>query len=105
MNSPLTISDSSIRDNKFAGIQIKSRLCQTEILNTAVGNTTNGDGLSYSGIVSDPEDFCSLDANNVAFPATFQALGKTRTSVDCVKVRIFWDFRELKCGLTFVASA
>ena len=87
MNSPLIISDSSIRDNKFAGIQIKSRLRETKILNTAVENTTNGDGLSYYGIVADLVDFCSVNENNVAFPIRFQALGKARTRVDCAKVR------------------
>ena len=86
MNSPLTISDSSIRGNKFAGIQIKSRVVQAKILNTVVENTTNGDGLSFIGTAPDPKDFCSTDMNNVVFPITLQALGKSRTRVDCVKV-------------------
>ena len=88
MNSPLTISDSSIRDNKFTGIQIKGTLAETKILNSAVKNTTNGGGLTYYGILPDPVDFCSADVNNIAFPIIFQALGKGRTRVDCAKVRI-----------------
>ena len=92
MNSPLTISDSSISDNKFAGIQIKSRLLQAKILNTAVERTTSGDGLSYSGIVSDSEDFCSADGNNTTFPISFQALGKSTTPVDCAKVITYFKF-------------
>ena len=86
MSSPLTISESSIRDNKFAGIQIKSRVGDAKILNTVVENTTNGDGLSLIGTAPDPKDFCSTDMNNIAFPITLQALGKSRTRVDCSKV-------------------
>ena len=88
MKSPLTISDSSIRDNKLAGIQIRSRSMDAKILNTAVENTTNGDGLSYYGTVADPVDFCSVDENNILFPTAFQALGKASTRVDCAKVGI-----------------
>ena len=88
MNSPLTIRDSSIRDNKLAGIQIRSRSMDAKILNTAVENTTNGDGLSYYGTVADPVDFCSVDENNILFPTAFQALGKASTRVDCAKVGI-----------------
>ena len=57
-----------------------------KILNTAVENTTNGDGLSYYGTVADPVDFCSVDENNILFPLAFQALGKASTRVDCAKV-------------------
>ena len=88
MKSPLTIRDSSIRDNKLAGIQIRSRSMDAKILNTAVENTTNGDGLSYYGTVADPVDFCSVDENNILFPIAFQALGKASTRVDCAKVGI-----------------
>ena len=88
MNSPLTIRDSSIRDNKLAGIQIRSRSMDAKILNTVVKNTTNGDGLSYYGTVADPVDFCSVDENNILFPIAFQALGKASTRVDCAKVGI-----------------
>ena len=88
MKSPLTIRDSSIRDNKLAGIQIRSRLMDAKILNTAVENTTNGDGLNYYGTVTDPVDFCSVDENNILFPIAFQALGKASTRVDCAKVGI-----------------
>ena len=86
MNSPLTISDSSIRGNKFAGIQIKSRVGDAKILNTVVENTTSGDGLSFIRTAPDPKDFCSTDMNNIVFPISLQALGKSRTRVDCAKV-------------------
>ena len=86
MNSPLTISDSSIRGNKFAGIQIKSRVGDAKILNTVVENTTSGDGLSFIRTAPDPKDFCSTDMNNIVFPINLQALGKSRTRVDCAKV-------------------
>ena len=88
MKSPLTIRDSSIRDNKLAGIQIRSRSMDAKILNTAVENTTNGDGLSYYGTVADPVDFCAVDENNILFPIAFQAVGKASTRVDCAKVGI-----------------
>ena len=88
MKSPLTILDSSIRDNKLGGIQIRSRSMNAKIMNTAVENTTNGDGLSYYGTVADPVDFCSVDENNVLFPIAFQAVGKASTRVDCAKVGI-----------------
>ena len=87
ISSPLTISDSSVRDNRFAGIQIKGRSKAIKIENTAVDNTTSGDGLSYSEIVPDPVDFCSVDVNGITFPITFQAMGKARTNVECAKVR------------------
>ena len=86
ISSPLTISDSSIRDNQFAGIQIKGRSKAITIQNTVVDNTTKGDGLSYSEIVPDPVDFCSVDVNAITFPISFQALGKARTNVECTKV-------------------
>ena len=87
ISSPLTISDSSVRDNRFAGIQIKGRSKAIKIENTAVDNTTSGDGLSYSEIVPDPVDFCSADVDAITFPITFQAMGKARTNVECEKVR------------------
>ena len=86
MKSPLTIRDSSIRDNKLAGIQIKDQSMDAKIFNTAVENTTNGDGLSYYGTVADPVDFCSVDENNILFPIALQALGKASKRVDCAKV-------------------
>lgn len=89
ISSPLTISDSSIRDNQFAGIQIKGRSKAITIHSTEVNNTTNGDGLSYSEIVPDPVDFCSLDVNDVTFPISLQALGKARTNVECTKVTCY----------------
>ena len=87
ISSPLTISDSSIRDNQYAGIQIKGRSKALTIQNTAVDNTTKGDGLSYSQIVPDPVDFCSVDVNTITFPINLQAFGKARTNVECTKVR------------------
>ncbi|KAJ7370757.1 hypothetical protein OS493_030188 [Desmophyllum pertusum] len=86
MSSPLTISDSSIRDNRDAGIQIKGSSKAITIENTVVDNTTDGDGLSYSEIAPDPVDFCSADVNVITFPITFQAFGKAWTNVDCAKV-------------------
>ena len=87
LSSPLAISDSSVKDNRFAGIQIKSRSKTIKIENTAVDNTTFGGGLSYTQIVPDAVDFCSADVNVTTFPIIFEALGKARTSVDCAKVR------------------
>lgn len=92
ISSPLTISDNSIRDNQFAGIQIKGRSKAITIHSTEVGNTTNGDGLSYSDIVPDPVDFCSLDVNAITFPISLQALGKARTNVECTKVTCYVVF-------------
>ena len=86
ISSPLTISDSSVRDNRFAGIQIKGRPKAITMENTAVDNTTSGDGFSYSEVVPDPVDFCSEDLNAITFPVTFQAFGKARTNVECAKV-------------------
>ena len=86
LSSPLTITDSSIRDNRFAGIQIKGRSKALTIQNTSVSNTTNGDGLSYTQIVPDPVDFCSVDVNAITFPINLQALGKARTNIECTKV-------------------
>ncbi|KAJ7370759.1 hypothetical protein OS493_030190 [Desmophyllum pertusum] len=87
MSSPLTISDSSIRDNRDAGIQIKGSSKAITIENTVVDNTTDGDGLSYTEIAPDPVDFCSADVNAITFPITIQAFGKARTNVDCAKVK------------------
>ena len=87
-SSPLTISDSSIRDNIFAGIQIKGRSKDIVIKNTKVDNTTYGHGLNYMGIAPDGVDFCSANMDNItSFPISFQAFGKARTTVDCAKVR------------------
>ena len=86
VSSPLTISDSIIRDNQFAGIQIKGRSKALTIQNSAVGNTTSGDGMSYYVIVPDPVDFCSVDVNAITFPINLQAFGKARTNVECTKV-------------------
>ena len=57
------------------------------IQNTSVGNTTNGDGLSYSQVVPDPVEFCSLDVNVITFPINLEAFGKARTNVECTKVK------------------
>ncbi|KAL9960883.1 hypothetical protein ACROYT_G034389 [Oculina patagonica] len=86
ITSPLTISNSSVRDNLVAGIQIKGKSKAINIKNTAVDNTTYGDGFSYSEAVPDPVDFCSSDVNVTRFPVFFEALGKTRTNVDCAKI-------------------
>ena len=86
LSTPLTISDSSIRDNQFAGIQIKGRSKAVTIQNTSVGNTTIGHGLSFSQIVPNPVDFCSVDVNGITFPINLQALGKARTNTECAKV-------------------
>ena len=86
LSSPLNITDSSIRDNQYAGIQIKGRSKAITIQNTAVWNTTKGDGLSYSQIVPNPVDFCSMDVNAITFPINLQAFGKARTNVECNKV-------------------
>ena len=86
VSSPLTISDSIIRDNQFAGIQIKGRSKALTIQNSAVSNTTSGDGMSYYVIVPDPVDFCSVDVNAITFPINLQAFGKARTNVECTKV-------------------
>ncbi|XP_020606086.1 protein bark beetle-like [Orbicella faveolata] len=88
LSSPLTINDTSIKDNQFAGIRIKGRSKAVTIQNTAVWNTTNGDGLSYSQIVPDPVDFCSVDVNAITFPINLQALGKARTNVECTKGKL-----------------
>ena len=100
IKSPLTISDSSIRDNQYAGIQIKGRSMAVTIQNTSVGNTANGDGLSYNQIVPDPEDFCSVDVNAITFPINLQAFGKARTNVECTKVKPF--IKLLKRGLKLI---
>ena len=92
IKSPLTISDSSIRDNQYAGIQIKGRSKAVSIQNTSVGNTANGDGLSYNQIVPDPEDFCSVDVNAITFPINLQAFGKAGTNFECTKVNHFIMF-------------
>ena len=90
--SPLTISDSSIRDNQYAGIQIKGTSKALTIQDTSVSNTTNGDGLLYSQIVPDPVDFCSVDVDAISFPINLQAFGKARTKVECTKVKRFAMF-------------
>ena len=92
IKSPLTISDSSIRDIQYAGIQIKGISKALTIQNTSVGNTTNGDGLSYSQIVPDPEDFCSVNVNAITFPINLQAFGKAGTNFECTKVKHFVMF-------------
>lgn len=92
IKSPLTISDSSIRDIQYAGIQIKGRSKAVTIQNTSVGNTTNGDGLSYSQIVPDPEDFCSVNVNAITFPIYLQAFGKAGTNFECTKANHFIMF-------------
>ena len=89
VSSPLTINNSSIKDNQFAGIQIKGRLKSLTIQNSAVGNTSSGDGMLYSEIVPDPVDFCSADVNAITFPINLQAFGKARTNVECTKVITF----------------
>lgn len=86
MNSPLNISDSTFRDNLVAGIRIKSGQVTSTIVNTVVENTICGEGLSYSGLVGDLVDFCTVDVNNVTFPVTFQATGRSWGNVDCAKV-------------------
>ncbi|KAL9960879.1 hypothetical protein ACROYT_G034385 [Oculina patagonica] len=86
ISSPLTISDSSVRDNRFAGIRIKGKSKAIKIENTAVYNTTSGDGFSYSEVVPDQVDFCSVDVNAITFPIIFQAFGKARTNVECAKI-------------------
>ncbi|XP_078343101.1 uncharacterized protein LOC144628871 isoform X1 [Oculina patagonica] len=86
ISSPLTISDSSIKDNRFAGIRIKGRSKTIKIENTAVHNTTSGDGLSYSEVMPDPADFCTLDVNAITFPIFLQAFGKARMNVECAKI-------------------
>ena len=90
MTFPLAIRDSIIKDSLIEGIRVKSGLVMTTIENTMVHNTTYGDGLSYSGTLGDSFDFCSVDVNNITFPITFQALGKSRASISCAKVRIFF---------------
>lgn len=91
LNSPLTINESSVMDNLIAGIRIKSGLVPTTIENTKVVNTTYGDGLSYSGTLRDPVEFCSVDTNNITFPITLQASGKSNIRTNCTKVR------EVRC--------
>ncbi|KAL9960882.1 hypothetical protein ACROYT_G034388 [Oculina patagonica] len=86
ISSPLTISNSSIKDSLVAGIQMKGRSKAIKIENTAVDNTTYGDGFSYCEAVPDPVDFCSSDVNVTTFPVLFEALGKARTNVDCAKI-------------------
>ena len=86
MSFPLSISNSTIRDNLRAGIRIKSGPVTSAIVNTVVANTIYGEGLSYSGLVGHPVDFCSVNVSNITFPVTFQASGKSRTTVDCAKV-------------------
>lgn len=87
LNTQLTICESSFMDNLIAGIRIKSELVPTTIENTRVVNTTYGDGLSYSGTLRDPVEFCSVDTNNITFPITLQASGKSNIKTDCAKVR------------------
>ncbi len=88
LSSSLAISDSSIRDNLFAGIQIKGRSKEITIENTAVDKTTYGHGLHYSVVVPDPVEICSAIMDKIAsFPIMFKASGKARTTVDCDKVR------------------
>ncbi|XP_078343106.1 protein bark beetle-like isoform X1 [Oculina patagonica] len=87
VSSPLAIRDSSIRDNLFAGIQIKGISKNITIENTAVDNTTHGHGFNYSGIAPAPVDFCSANMDNInSLPIILQALGKARTTVDCTKI-------------------
>ena len=95
--SPLTIDHCDIRDNQLAGIRIKSGLAATSIVNTAVDNTAYGHGLSYSGMVHHPVDFCSANANDVNFPITFQASGNTSTKVDCAKVINSINYFPISC--------
>ena len=88
LNSPLTINDSSLMDNLIAGIRIKSGLVPATIENMIVANTTYGDGLSFSGTLLDPVEFCSIDTNKITFPITLQAAsGKSNVKTDCAKVR------------------
>ena len=96
IKSPLIISDSSIRDNQYAGIQIKGISKALTIQETSVSNTTNGDGLLYRRIVPDPVDFCSVDVDAISFPINLQAFGKARSNVECNKVKRFACFNILK---------
>ena len=92
MRFPLAIRDSIIKDSLIEGIRVKGGFVMTSIENTMVCNTTYGDGLSYSGNLEDSFDFCSVDVNNITFPTTFQALGKSSASISCTKVRTFLSF-------------
>ncbi|PFX25774.1 Tenascin-X [Stylophora pistillata] len=74
LRSPLTITESSIRDNQYAGMELWGSTKSITIENTAVDNTTTGVGISYNALVSDPLDFCSADVDNLTFPITLQAL-------------------------------
>jgi len=97
ITSPLTIDHCNIRNNQIAGIRIKSGLVATSIVNTAVDNTANGDGLSYSGMVHHPVDFCSANANDVTFPIAFEASGNASTKVDCAKVINSINYLPISC--------
>lgn len=84
----LTISDSVIRDNFFAGIQFQGTPKNITIKNTIVRNTTHGHGLLYRGLLPEPMDFCSVDSSNItSFPIVLEALARHGTTVDCAKVR------------------
>ena len=102
ISSPLTISESSIRDNQFAGIEIKGRSRALTFQNTSVGNTRGGDGLSYSLIVPDPVEFCSVDENAITFPINLQAFGKAGTYVECTKVTLYVVFLQTFPANTFL---
>lgn len=93
MNSPLIISDCRLTGNMIVGIEIKSRYVETRILNTIVENTTNGEGLNYTGLLPNSKDFCATNVSNISFPISLEAEGKLGTIMDCFKV-IFYVYSQ-----------
>jgi hypothetical protein len=95
LKSPLTLTGSTIKDNKYAGVQITGKSKNNEIANTVISNTTKADGFSYTEIGEEPVDFCSVQKENVNFPITLRARGKAGSNSDCFKVRIFFPHFSL----------
>ncbi|PFX18273.1 Macrophage receptor MARCO [Stylophora pistillata] len=86
---PLTISNSSVKNNSFTAIYMENHSGNVTIENTVVEKTMVGHGLQYLGIASDSVDFCSFDDNSssiASFPINFQALGKAYSTIDCAKM-------------------
>ena len=85
LKSPLILTDSTVRNNKYAGVQITGKSKHIQITNTVISNTIRADGLFYAeseGTV----DFCTVDGTSVRFPITFHAVGLAWRNVECSKV-------------------
>ena len=86
LKNDLAIKNTTILRSALAGVNIESSGGHVLIENTAVQNTSFGDGLVYNRIL-DAVDFCSIVPDEASLPFVLKATGKART-VNCSKVRI-----------------